>query len=214
MFITFEGIDFSGKSTQITRLEKRLRARGDDVLLVREPGGTMISEKIRTLLLDRSNDEMDSVTEFLLFSASRSQLVEQRIKPALHDGTHVIADRFHDSSTAYQGYGRGLDIESILHVHRLATHDLAPDLTFFIDIPVDESFRRRTLRAGDIDRMESADRMFFERIREGYLRITEDHPDRIVRVDGLQSIDAIANAIWTTISVRLATHDHQNKDTL
>lgn len=207
MFITFEGIDFSGKSTQIHLLEQRLRERGESVLLVREPGGTVISEKIRAILLDRTHDAMDDVTEFLLFSASRSQLVHEEILPALTSGVHVIADRFHDSSTAYQGYGRGLDIQAIESVHRIATHGLMPDLTFFIDIPVDESFERRNTPERVIDRMEAADRDFFERIRAGYLLLAKEHDTRFVRIDGMMPITDIADTIWKIINDRLPSLD-------
>jgi len=210
MFITFEGIDFSGKSTQIRLLETRLRTNGERVRLVREPGGTEISEKIRAILLDRAHDAMDDVTEFLLFSASRSQLVQEEILPALASGVHVIADRFHDSSTAYQGFGRGLDIEAIKAVHRIATHGLVPDLTFFIDIPVDASFERRSKPDRTIDRMEAANRAFFERIRDGYLRLAEEHAFRFIRIDGMLAVDVIADMIWTAVSNRLSSTDATN----
>lgn len=213
MFITFEGIDFSGKSTQIRLLEQRLRERGDSVLLVREPGGTAISEKIRAILLDRAHDAMDDVTEFLLFSASRSQLVRETIVPALASGAHVIADRFHDSSTAYQGYGRGLDILAIESVHRIATHGLMPDLTFFIDIPVDAGFERRNATERAIDRMEAADRMFFERIRAGYLLLAKEHGSRFVRIDGMLPINDIADTIWSIIRHHLPSLDDETRAT-
>ena len=213
MFITFEGIDFSGKSTQISILEQRLRERGDSVLLVREPGGTVISEKIRSILLDRAHDAMDDVTEFLLFSASRSQLVREEIIPALDAGVHVIADRFHDSSTAYQGFGRGLDIRAIESVHGIATHGLLPDLTFFIDIPVDASFARRDKPRRDIDRMEAADRAFFERIRDGYRHLAREHASRFVRIDGMLPIDEISDCIWNTIDSRLSSSEDASSAT-
>ena len=205
MFITFEGIDFSGKSTQIQLLIERLHAVQQDTILVREPGGTIISERIRDMLLDHKHGNMDEVTEFLLFSASHSQLVRETILPALEKGKHVIADRFHDSSTAYQGYGRGLDLEDLFRVHHLATHALSPHLTFLIDIPVEESFARRTQRRGSIDRMESASMEFYTRVRAGYAALAEKHPDRIIRIDGLQSVDAISETIWqrTSTAMRL-----------
>ena len=203
MFITFEGIDFSGKTTQITALTEQLRTLGDEVVLVREPGGTTISEEIRTLLLDPRHEGMDAVTEFLLFSSSRSQLVREIILPALHDGKHVIADRFFDSSTAYQGFGRGLDIEDILHVHHLATHGLSPDVTFFIDISIEESLLRRERLGREIDRMERADTAFFERVRTGYLQLLERNPRRFIRIDGIKTAAAIAGDIWTEMKQRL-----------
>lgn len=205
MFITFEGIDFSGKTTQITALTERLQTQGDEVVLVREPGGTAISEHIRALLLDPLHDDMDAVTEFLLFSSSRSQLVRDVILPAVQNDKHVIADRFFDSSTAYQGFGRGLDIDDILHVHHLATHGLSPDITFFIDITVEESLKRRELLGREIDRMERADTAFFERVRSGYLQLLERNPHRFIRIDGMNEATQIAEHIWNEVQQRLAT---------
>ncbi len=143
MFITFEGIDFCGKSTQIELLKSYLLKKNKKVRVIREPGGTEISEKIRTILLDKENSKMFMETEFLLFSASRTQLVREKIKPYLDEGIYVISDRFHDSSTAYQGYGRGISIEVILSIHKLAIGNTIPDITFFIDIPVEVAEQRR-----------------------------------------------------------------------
>ncbi len=126
MFITFEGIDFCGKSTQIELLKSYLLKNNKNVEVIREPGGTEISEKIRTMLLDKENSKMLMETEFLLFSASRSQLVREKIRPYLDEGIYVISDRFHDSSTAYQGYGRGISIEVILSIHKLAIGNTIP----------------------------------------------------------------------------------------
>ena len=134
MFITFEGIDFCGKSTQIELLKSYLLKNKKKVQVLREPGGTEISEKIRTMLLDKENSKMLMEAEFLLFSASRAQLVREKIRPYLDEGIYVISDRFHDSSTAYQGYGRRISIEVILSIHKLAIGNTIPDITFFIDI--------------------------------------------------------------------------------
>ncbi|MBR9975848.1 MAG: dTMP kinase [Bacteroidetes bacterium] len=196
MFITFEGIDGSGKSTQIELLARRLEMQKHEVLIVREPGGTQISERIRDLLLDMRHGEMNAHTELLLFSASRSQLVIERIIPALRRGTVVIADRFHDSTTAYQGYGRGLDITAIDHVHAMATHGLMPDLSVFLDIPIEESLRRRDDRSGQRDRMESADHAFFERVQNGYRFIASTSPARFRVIDGTPPADDVAETIW------------------
>jgi dTMP kinase len=196
MFITFEGIDGSGKSTQIDLLARRLETRNREVLIVREPGGTEISERIRDMLLDKRHGEMDAHTELLLFSASRSQLVIERIIPALRRGAVVIADRFHDSTTAYQGYGRGLDVAAIDHVHAMATHGLLPDLSIFLDIPVEESLRRRDGRSGQRDRMESADHAFFERVRNGYRRIASTSPARFRIIDGTPAADTVSETVW------------------
>jgi dTMP kinase len=210
MFITFEGIDFSGKSTQIALLRQRLEDVGRETLIVREPGGTAISEHIRALLLDPSVENMDPVSEFLLFSASRSQLVREVILPALDRGMLVIADRFFDSSTAYQGYGRGLNLDDLLRVHHLASHGITPDLTLFIDIPVAESFVRRARRSGDIDRMERADEDFYQRVRDGYLQIASSSHDRFLVLDGERPIEDIAAQIWNVVDARLHSSDRSS----
>ena len=205
MFISFEGIDCSGKSTQIDLLAKRLDALRREVLIVREPGGTEISERIRALLLDLKHSEMDRHTELLLFSASRSQLVMERILPAMNRGAVVIADRFQDSTTAYQGYGRGLDIRSIEHVHTIATHRVLPDLSFFIDISVEESLHRRAARLVSADRMETADNALFERVRQGYLQIASMAPSRFRIIDGMRVPESIAEDIWGWVASSLSS---------
>lgn len=206
MFISFEGIDCSGKSTQIDLLARRLDELRREVLIVREPGGTEISERIRSLLLDLKHSEMDRHTELLLFSASRSQLVIERILPALQRGAVVIADRFHDSTTAYQGYGRGLDIRSIEHVHTIATHRILPDLSFFIDISVEESLHRRAARLVSADRMETADDAFFDRVRLGYLQIASLEPSRFRIINGMRRPESIAEDIWGWVASTLPSH--------
>ncbi|MCZ7555890.1 MAG: dTMP kinase [Bacteroidia bacterium] len=200
MFISFEGIDFCGKTTQIERLASIMEKRGERCLLVREPGGTVLSEQIRAMLLDKGHIAMHAVTELLLFSAARSQLVQEIIIPALQRGEHVIADRFFDSTTAYQGFGRGLDIERILSLHDTAAHGIIPDRTLFIDISVEESFRRRVADGRATDRMEQADFTFFERVRNGYHALARRYPGRITLLDGMQSIDAIAHRIESLLS--------------
>lgn len=196
MFITFEGIDCSGKSTQIDFLARRLQAQQREVLIVREPGGTEISERIRDLLLDLKHGDMDSCTELLLFSASRSQLVTERILPALRRGAIVVADRFHDSTTAYQGYGRGIPIDSIEHVHGLVTHGLLPDMSFFIDISIEESQMRRAARIAHVDRMENADTAFYQRVRDGYHQIASTSPSRFRIINGMRQPESVSEEIW------------------
>ncbi|MCD6162055.1 MAG: dTMP kinase [candidate division Zixibacteria bacterium] len=171
MFITFEGIDFSGKSTQCRLLGKFLKDKGYNTLLLREPGGTEISEKIRKLLLDKGSDGMFPLTEFLLYNAARAQVVEEVIKPAHDSGKTVICDRFYDSSTAYQGYGRGLPIKDVEFVNNFSTGGLEPDLTIIVDISVAESLRRLKLTGKQTDRIESEGTEFFETVRQGYLQI-------------------------------------------
>ncbi len=156
MFITFEGLDFSGKSTQATILVEKLKRTHAVVHLLREPGGTGISERIRDILLDKKNLEMNDSAELLLFSAARAQLVKEVIVPALGREEIVLCDRYHDSTTAYQGYGRDLPLDAVKSINNLATGGLDPDLTFFIDIPVDEIERRKKKAGIMFDRMESS----------------------------------------------------------
>lgn len=201
MLITFEGLDYSGKSTQIKLLAERLTLEKQRVLVLREPGGTPIGERIRSILLDQHSGGLTPVGEFLLFSASRSQLVERVINPALASGTIVICDRFYDSSTAYQGWGRGIPLDAIRAINRIATDGVAPDVTFYIDIPLDEVERRIRERKEGKDRMESSGRSFYERVQKGYLDLARAE-ERIHIVDGTMSIEEIHNTIWTTVSMK------------
>ncbi len=190
MFITFEGIDFCGKSTQIELLKSYLVEKKKKVRVIREPGGTEISEKIRSILLDKENSKMFMETEFLLFSASRTQLVREKIKPYLDEGIYVISDRFHDSSTAYQGYGRGISIEVILSIHKFAIGNTIPDITFFIDIPVEVAEQRRREKLNEhLDRIENSDTDFYLKVRNGYLELAK----RENRFRILNGTDNIAN---------------------
>ena len=199
MFITFEGIDFCGKSTQVELLKEYLIHQHKNVHLIREPGGTEISEKIRDILLDKKNNTMVMETEIFLFSASRAQLVREVIRPYLLKGFYVISDRFHDSSTAYQGYGRGLPVDAILEIHQLAIGDTNPDVTFFIDIPNEVAIERKTKKMhSDLDRIEVSDNLFFERVRNGYFTLAEKEK-RFRIIDGTQSIEKINEQIINEI---------------
>jgi len=199
MFITFEGIDFCGKSTQIELLKSYLLKKNKKVRVIREPGGTEISEKIRTMLLDKENSKMIMETEFLLFSASRSQLVREKIRPYLDEGFYVISDRFHDSSTAYQGYGRGISIEVILSIHKLAIRNTVPDITFFIDIPVEVAERRRHEKLSEhLDRIENSDKDFYSRVRNGYLELAKSE-NRFRILNGTDNIENIHEKIINEI---------------
>ena len=169
-FVSFEGIDGSGKSTQILRLRDNLVREGFSVVLVREPGGTSLGERIRPILLDKSSVGMCMETELLLFEAARAQIVHEVISPALQDGKIVLCDRFFDATVAYQGYGRGLPIERIEWLNRFAAQTLEPDITFLLDIPEDVALARREGR-GKEDRMEAEGRSFLKRVREGYLAL-------------------------------------------
>ena len=201
MFISFEGIDFCGKSTQIELLKDYLIEKNKKVEILREPGGTELSEKIRVMLLDNKNSSMAAETELLLFSASRAQLVREKIRPYLQKGYYVISDRFHDSSTAYQGYGRGIPIEKVRQVHKLAIEDTIPEITFFIDIPVGVANERKKKKSkGKLDRIELADIEFYNRVRNGYLEIASKE-DRFKVVDGTQTIENINNQIISEIEL-------------
>lgn len=190
MFITFEGIDFCGKSTQIKKLEEYLVNKNKIVKVIREPGGTMISEKIRDILLDKENDLMFMETEVLLFSASRSQLVREKIRPFLKSGYFVLSDRFHDSSTAYQAYGRGLSVEAVSNIHKIAIGNTVPDITFFIDVPIEVIQQRRLIKAGELDRIEMSDIEFYERVKKGYLELA-DREKRFRLIDGNRDVEVI-----------------------
>ncbi len=204
MFITFEGIDCSGKTTQATLLVERLRELGKDVLFLREPGGTTISESIRTLLLDRRHPELTQRAELLLFSAARTQLVSQVIKPALASGRIVVCDRFVDSTTAYQGYGRGLDLGDVAAINRIALCGTTPDLTLFVDVSVEEVARRKSEAGLPADRMESAGTEFFARVRRGYQELATAESGRFVTIDGMQPIEQIRDAVWRAVQSKLS----------
>jgi dTMP kinase len=200
VFLSFEGIDFCGKSTQVELLKKYLVERKKTVEIIREPGGTKISEMIRSILLDKVHENMCNETEFLLFSASRAQLVREKIRPYLMKGYYVISDRFHDSSTAYQGFGRGLSIDAIMSIHNLAIGDTIPNLTFFIDIPVEEAESRKHQKLRhELDRIEVSEKDFYEKVRNGYLFLSKDK--RFRKLDGMQSIETIHKQIVKEIEL-------------
>ncbi len=203
MFITFEGLDFSGKTTQAKRLIEKLRLRGHTVHFLREPGGTKISERVREILLDKTFGEMTDAAELLLFSASRSQLVTEVILPALRRSEVVVCDRYFDSTTAYQGYGRMLDLEAVQLINRFATGGLDPDLTILIDISVDEIERRKAHAGLTFDRMESSGREFYERVRTGYHKLSTDQPRRFVRINGMAPADEVGQNVWRCTEERL-----------
>jgi dTMP kinase len=191
--ITFEGIDGSGKSTQIKKLESRLKRFKINYVTYREPGGTSLSEKIRQILLDKENMELSSISEGLLFAAARAQLVKEKIRPDLHSGKVVICDRFIDSTIAYQGYGRGLDVQKLVSINEIATEGLIPDITFLLDIKPENAFKR--IDSTEIDRMESVGIKFFKKIRKGYFQIIKDNPERFFLINADQSEVLIENEI-------------------
>lgn len=201
MFITFEGLDASGKSTQAELTRARFLEYGKKVVYIREPGGTHLGEKIREILLDVQNS-IDPVAEVFLFSAARAQLVREVIRPALARHEIVICDRYVDSTTTYQGYGRKIPMESIHAVNRLAIAEVLPDLTFFIDIPIDEIERRQKTAGKITDRMERSGRDFFERTRQGYIELSESC-NRLKVIPGERSPDTIFSEIWSIIEKEL-----------
>lgn len=199
-FISFEGIDYCGKSTQIDLLLNQLKKFNLKIKVLREPGGTLISEKIRDMLLDTSHTEMYPNTELLLYSAARTQLVHQTIIEELKKGTYIIADRFFDSTTAYQGYGRNINIDFIQKLNHFATSGLTPFKTFFIDISPTEAERRSKPEAEKKDRMESESIEFYKKIRDGYLKLEENNPERFIRINGELPPKQIAENIWNILS--------------
>jgi dTMP kinase len=204
LFVTFEGPEGSGKTTQIQLLGAWLRERAYDVLSTREPGGTRISNVIRDLVLDPANVEMQPEAEFLLFSAARAQLVAEIIRPHLLAGGVVLCDRYADSSLAYQGYGRGLSLASLCQITAFATGDLVPDLTVYLDLPTDDGLRRKQDGdAGEWNRMEREQRAFHERVRAGYLALAAAEPARWLVLDARQSVDDVAGQIRELVAARL-----------
>ena len=207
LFISFEGLDGSGKTTQMRRLAKRLRARGHVVLETVEPGGTEIGGKIRQVLLDAANQELSPIAELLLYFASRAQNVDERIGPALRRGEIVLADRFTDSTLVYQGCGRGLGAETVLALDRIACRGLKPDLTLLVDIDVETSLARARARnaaqpAGET-RMDEQSLEFHRKVYEAYQALAAGEPERIRRIDGRAAIEEIERAIWDMVSAHV-----------
>ena len=183
LFITFEGTDGVGKTTQIQRLAADLRGANHDVCLTHEPGGTPISEQIRDILLNPDHSEMAATTELLLYAASRAQHVLEVIKPALESRKIVISSRFADAMVVYQGYGRGLDLERINHLNQIAIDGVTPDVTFVLDLPVEIGLQRVQKSRGGLDRLEREKIEFHRRLREGYQILAKQEPQRIKIID-------------------------------
>lgn len=201
MFITFEGLDFCGKSTQVEILKDYFERQNKKVVIIREPGGTEISEKIREILLDKKNSEMSIESELLLFSSSRAQLVREKIIPLLKHGYYVISDRFHDSSIAYQGYGRGISIESVMAIQNFAIDGAVPNLTFFMDVPLDEIGRRRIKHGEDnLDRIELSENKFYQKVYDGYLELCNTQA-RVKLIDGTKNIEEVHQQILEEIKI-------------
>lgn len=191
LFITVEGTDGSGKTTQIKLMKQYLEDRGYEVVLTREPGGTHISEKIRDLVLDKENTDIEPITEMILYAASRAQHVSQLIKPALEAGKVVICDRFVDSSYAYQGFGRNIDLKAVADVNRIAVDGIVPDITFFLDIDVEIAIKRR-LSTTEADRIEQEKLAFHKNVYEGYKKLSILYPERIKTINAEKTVEEIA----------------------
>lgn len=207
LFVTFEGPEGSGKTTQIELLRGYLEEKGYSVLATREPGGTSIGDQIRAILLDPRNTEILPASEALLFSAARAQIVHQVIRPYLQQGGIVLCDRYADSTLVYQGYGHGLDLEMLHTITALATGGLKPDLTIYLDIDVEEGLRRK-LAAHEAERTEwnrldQQELDFHRRVREGYLEMAAKEPERWLVIDATQSVEAIQAAIRGKVEEKL-----------
>ena len=202
-FITFEGPEGGGKSTHVRELAEQLRAEGKTVLITREPGGTPLAEKIRGLLREELDDPPVTRSEVLLFLAARAQVVSQVIRPALARGEWVICDRFSDSTFAYQGYGRGIDVGLLKNFNDFATEGLVPDLTILLDVPPEVSSRRlaerQTATATAADRIEQAGAMFHRRLREGFLELAHAEPDRFVTIDSSGDRAEVSAAVLAAV---------------
>ena len=206
-FITFEGGEGCGKSTQIRLLADRLRSVGRDVLLTREPGGTALAEKIRSLVREESDDPPGFRAETLLFLAARAQVVENVIRPALASGTWVLCDRFADSTFAYQGYGRGLDLDELKRINSFATGGLEPDMTILLNVSPEVSAKRMRAREAatntDADRMEKAGDGFHTRLRQGFLELAAAEPERFAVIQADGSVEEVEEAVWNSIQPML-----------
>lgn len=201
LFISLEGSDGAGKSTQIANVRQFFEDRGITPLMTREPGGTSISEKLREILLDSNNSEMSPIAEMMIYAASRAQLVAEFIKPAMDRGEVIICDRFIDSSIAYQGYGRGLG-DMVEAVNNYAIDGILPDLTIFLDLNPAIGMERVSFRAGGEapDRLEQEKMDFHYRVYEGYRKVAEAHPERIASIDASRSIEEIKDEIYDRLA--------------
>ncbi len=202
MFITFEGSEGCGKTTQIAALGQYLQAEGCQVLTTREPGGTPIGDQVRHILLNTHNLEMQARTEVLLFQASRAQLVDQVIRPHLAAGGIVLSDRYADSTLAYQGFGRGSDLPTLRSIIDFATGGLKPDLTLLLDIDVVEGLNRRS-KGGSVNRLDTLDLEFYQRVRQGFLQMAAEEPQRWAIIDAGQAVDDVQQQIRRQVLARL-----------
>jgi dTMP kinase len=203
LFVTFEGIDGCGKSTQVAEARRRIEAKGIPCLVTREPGGTAISEAVRRILLSPDNGAMCNPCEVLLYLAARAQHCFEKIAPALAKGEVVLCDRFQEATFAYQGFGRGFDVGTLAQMNGFATAGLTPSLTFVFDIDVDTSIARLKKADRLPDRLESSGREFYEKVRKGYLDLAGRYPDRIVVLPGAAPMEELARIVLEKIATRL-----------
>jgi dTMP kinase len=208
LFITLEGPDGSGKTTQVAKIAEYLMQNKIDFIQTREPGGTRISDKIRSLILDPEHKEMHDLTEVLLYAASRAQHVHEKIIPALEAGKVVLCDRFVDASLAYQGFGLGVGEQPVIQVNNIATSGLVPDRSYFIDVSPEVGRERMKARygTGDLDRIEQKDLSYHERVREGFQHIFKNQEKRILRVNGEQDPKMVFGEIVKDLDKLLANH--------
>ncbi|HCA22482.1 MAG TPA: dTMP kinase [Lachnospiraceae bacterium] len=198
-FISMEGPDGSGKSTQIELLKKYFEDKGIECVITREPGGTRISEAVRGIILNKDYTEMDYMTELLLYASARAQLVSEVILPALEEGKCVISDRFVDSSAVYQGIARGLGVETVYEINKYATRNRFPDKTFLLDLPAEVGIARKKDQK-DLDRMELEKLSFHEKVAQGYREMADRDSERIVRIDATKSVEEIHEIIISEVS--------------
>ncbi len=205
LFLTFEGIDGCGKSTQIARAAQYLESKGIPSILTREPGGTPVAEKIRELILSPQNSEMKDSCELLLYLSARAQHVVEKILPALEEGKVVLCDRFQEATFAYQGFGRGIPLHQLQQLNEFATGGLVPARTFIFDISVECAFERMQKMNKTPDRLENSPEEFYRKIREGYLALASAHPGRIVLLQGDKSIDEIFEDVKKEIDLLIGS---------
>ncbi len=203
MFITLEGPEGSGKSMQICDLAEFLRQQGRQVLTTREPGGTFIGDQIREVIMRMENTMMSPRAEILLFCAARAQIVEEVIRPNLEKGLVVISDRYADSTLAYQGYGHGLDLSILRQILHFATGGLVPDLTLLLDVDVEVGLKRRRIGGGEWNRLDAQQLAFHQRVRQGYLKMAAEEPDRWRIIDARRKPDQVQSDIRAAISSKL-----------
>jgi dTMP kinase len=210
LFISFEGIDGSGKSVQAERLHVNLLNKGYRAVLLREPGGTAVSERIRDILLDRNHVGLIPLAELFLYEAARAQLIDEKISPELGENRIVIADRFMDSTVAYQAYGRNLSLSMVHEMNNAACKGIFPDLTFFLDISLNVS-RKRMIQSGKNDRMEKQEASFFRRVRRGYQDAAIREPKRFVRLNGQRKADELEKEILQIVMVLVQNRKNINR---